>query len=133
MIGKCNLVLICNKDNHDEKWLTREDYIVGKSHYKYLMALKNNIEKDIINPLRLEALKEAVLNLFADDVSDRYLAIMTTDRQRKLDIETYRLISKILKLTSYKFNKKAQKLIKIYNKNEYKRYTTNNVILQQRI
>ena len=116
MIGKCNLVLIYNKDNDDEKWLTREDYIVGKSHYKYLMALKKNNEKDIANPLRLEALKEAMLNLFADDVLDRYLAIMTTDRQRKLDIETYRLISKILKLTSYKFNKKAQKLIKIYNK-----------------
>lgn len=116
MIGKCNLVLIYNKDNDDEKWLTREDYIVGKSHYKYLMALKKDIEKDITNPLKLEGFKEAVLNLFADDLRDRYLAIMRTDRQRKLDIETYCLISKILKSTSYKFNKKAQKLIKIYNK-----------------
>jgi hypothetical protein len=116
MIGNCNLVLIYNKNNHDEKWLTREDYIVGKSHYKYLMPLRKDIEKDMVNPLKLASFKDAVLNLFADNVSDRYLGIMTTDRQRKLDINTYRLISKILKLTSYKFNKKTQKLIKIHNK-----------------
>lgn len=116
MIGKCNLVLIYNKDNHDEKWLTREDYIVGKSHYKYLMALKKDVEKDIVNPLKLERFKEAMMKLFADDVSDSFLGIMTSDVLTKPDINTYLLISKILKLTSYKFNKKTQKLIKIYNK-----------------
>jgi hypothetical protein len=116
MIGKCNLVLIYNKDNHDEKWLTREDYIVGKDHYKYIIALKKNIEKDMVNPLKLEGFKQAMQCLFADNPSDRFLGILKTDRQRKLDIETYCLISKILKLTSYRFNKKTQKLIKIYNK-----------------
>lgn len=118
MIGKCNLVLIYNKDNHDDKWLTREDYIVGKNHYKYLMALKNDIEKDMANPLKLPSFKEAMMNLFADNVSDRYLGILKSDVPTKPDINTYRLISKILKLTSYKFNKKTQKLIKIYNKNK---------------
>lgn len=116
MIGKCNLILIYNKNNHDEKWLTREDYIVGKNQYKYLMTLKKDIEKDMTNPLKLVNIKKGVMNLFGDNVSDRYLGFLTTDRQRKLDIETYCLISKILKLTSYKFNKKTQKLIKIYNK-----------------
>lgn len=116
MIGKCNLVLIYNANNHNERWLTREDYIVGKNHYKYLMTLKKDIEKDMANPLKLEGFKEAMMNLFADDVSDRFLGILKSDVPTKLDINTYRLISKILKLTSYKFNKKTQKLIKIYNK-----------------
>lgn len=116
MIGKCNLVLIYNENNHDEKWLTREDYIVAKSHYKYLMALKKDFEKDMANPLKLESFKKAMMNLFADNASDRFLGILPSDVPTKPDIDTYLLISKILKLTSYKFNKKTQKLIKIYNK-----------------
>ena len=115
MTGKCNLVLIYNKDNHDDKWLTREDYIVG-SHYKYLMTLRKDIEKDMTNPLKRTDFKKAMMNLFADNVSDRCLGILKSDVPTKLDINTYQLISKILKLTSYKFNKKTQKLIKIYNK-----------------
>ena len=92
------------------------------------MALKKDIEKDMANPLKLEGFKESMMNLFADNVSDRFLGILKSDVPTKPDINTYRLISKILKLTSYKFNKKTQKLIII--KNEYKHYTTNNDILQ---
>lgn len=80
------------------------------------MALNKDIEKDMTNPLKLESFKETMINLFTDNVSDRHLGILKSDVPTKPDINTYRLISKILKLTSYKFNKKTQKLMKIYNK-----------------
>jgi len=108
MTGKCNLVLIYNADNHSERWLTREDFIIGKSHYKYLMSF----HKGLRNILPDSKLSE-ILTLLGEETNDRRLGILHTDTKAKLEIEDYRTLSRFLEKSEYRFNKKTQKLVKI--------------------
>lgn len=108
MTGKCNLILIYNADNHNERWLTREDYIVGKNHYKYLMSFSKSL-RDI---LPISKINE-VITLFSEETNDRYLGILKSDTKAKLEIEDYRTLSRLLEKSEYRFNKKTQKLVKI--------------------
>ena len=108
MTGKCNLVLIYNADNHSERWLTREDFIIGKNHYKFLMSF----HKSLRNILPVSKINE-ILTLFSEETNDRYLGILKSDRMTKLEIEDYRTLSRFLEKSEYRFNKKTQKLVKI--------------------
>jgi hypothetical protein len=108
MTGKCNLVLIYNADNHSERWLTREDFIIGKNHYKFLMSFHKSL-RHTLPPSKIND----ILTLFSEKTNDRYLGILKSDRMTKLEIEDYRTLSRLLEKSKYRFNKKTQKLVKI--------------------
>ena len=112
MIGKCDFILVSDKNNPKNKWVTlRCNYIESKHIYRSLVSFVEF--QTTLKNYPKEALIQMVEKLFntcppARDICD----CLPTDVITKLDICTYNEISYLLQITGYKYNKAKKELIK---------------------
>ena len=103
MIGTCNLMLICSREDKNSRWLTRIDNIYeGQKEYRNLIRI-DHFDEPCCSPSEIRS-------LFTDE-DNKHLGVLDTDVHTKLDIEGYITVSNMLRKRKYKFNKKTQKLI----------------------
>jgi hypothetical protein len=113
MIGKCDFVLITDKNNPKNKWVTlRCNYVEDKRMYRSLVSFVEFQAK--LKSYPKEALVEMVEKLFnTNPPLGQRCSRLATDVITKLDICTYKEISYLLQITGYKYNKVKKELIKI--------------------
>ena len=113
MIGKCDIILVTDKNNPKNKWVTlKSNYIESRRIYRSLVSVVEMQAK--FKQYQKEALIQMVERLFntcppPSDICSR----LSTDVITKLDICTYKEISYLLQITGYKYNKAKKELIKI--------------------
>ena len=113
MIGKCDFILVSDKNNPKNKWVTLKcNYIESRRIYRSLVSFVEIQTKLKQYPKR--ALIQMVEKLFNTCPSPTSVcSCLSTDVITKLDICTYREISYLLQITGYKYNKAKKELIKI--------------------
>ena len=113
MIGKCDIILVTDKNNPKNKWVTlKSNYIESRRIYRSLVSFVEIQAKFKEYPK--EALIKLVEKLFNTNPSlGEKCSRLSTDVITKLDICTYKEISYLLQITGYKYNKAKKELIKI--------------------
>lgn len=113
MIGKCDFILITDKNNPKNKWVTLKcNYIESRRMYRSLVSFVEFQAK--LKNYPKEALIQMVEKLFnTNPSSGERCSLLSTDVITKLDICTYKEISYLLQITGYKYNKTKKELIKI--------------------
>ena len=103
MTGTCNIMLICSRDDKNNRWLTRRDNIYeGQREYRNLIRIDHFDEPYCSH--------SEIRSLFTDE-NNSHRGVLDTDVPTKLDIEGYITVSNMLRKRNCKFNKKTQKLI----------------------
>lgn len=113
MIGKCDFILVSDKNNPKNKWVTlRCNYIESRRIYRSLVSFVEIQTKFKQYPK--ETLIQMVEKLFNTcPPAHEICSCLSTDVITKLDICTYKEISYLLQITGYKYNKAKKELIKI--------------------
>ena len=113
MIGKCDIILVTDKNNPKNKWVTLKcNYVEDKRMYRSLVSFVEFQTK--LKTYCKEDLVQMVEKLFnTNPSSGERCSRLATDVITKLDICTYKEISYLLQITGYKYNKAKKELIKI--------------------
>ena len=113
MIGKCDFILVSDKNNPKNKWVTLKcNYIESRRIYRSLVSFVEIQTK--FKQYKKEALINMVETLFDTcPPPNNICSRLSTDVITKLDICTYKEISYLLQITGYKYNKAKKELIKI--------------------
>lgn len=113
MIGKCDIILVTDKNNPKNKWVTLKcNYIESRRIYRSLVSFVDFQTK--LKNYTKGALIDMVEKLFDTcPPPNNICSRLSTDVITKLDICTYKEISYLLQITRYKYNKAKKELIKI--------------------